>query len=82
MKRARKAPDIPLTQLRIADLKRVPANLAERRAVNLKVPVDIVRRVQQLAQRLGVTQTAAIIALLNEGLQAAERYGVLDCNKR
>ena len=73
MKRARKAPDIPLTQLRLSDLLRAPSNAAERRLVNLKVPADTLRRVHQLAQRLGVTKTAAVIAVLNEGLQAAQR---------
>lgn len=76
MKRARKAPDIPLTQLRLSDLIREPANPAERRLVNLKVPADILLRVHQLARKLGVTKTATIIALLNEGLQAAHKRGV------
>jgi len=76
MKRARKAPDIPLTQLRLADLIHEPANPADRRLVNLKVPADILSRVHQLARKLGVTKTAAIIALLNEGLQEAYKRGV------
>jgi len=76
MKRARKAPDVPLTQLRLADLVREPPNPAERRLVNLKVPADVLVRVHQLARRLGVTKTAAIIALLNEGLQEANKRGV------
>ena len=76
MKRARKAPDVPLTQLRLADLVREPPNPADRRLVNLKVPADVLLRVHQLARRLGVTKTAAIIALLNEGLQEAHKRGV------
>jgi len=76
MKRARKAPDIPLTQLRLSDLVRAPANSADRRLVNLKVPADILVRVHQLARRLGVTKTAAIVALLNEGLETAHQRGV------
>jgi hypothetical protein len=76
MKRARKAPDIPLTELRLADLVREPASPAERRLVNLKVPADVLLRVHQLARKLGVTKTAAIIALLNEGLQEAYKRGV------
>ena len=76
MKRARKAPDVPLTQLRLADLVREPPNPAERRLVNLKVPADVLLRVHQLARKLGVTKTAAIIALLNEGLQEAHKRGV------
>lgn len=73
MKRARKAPDIPLTQLRLSDLLRAPSSAADRRLVNLKVPADTLRRVHQLAHTLGVTKSAAVIAVLNEGLQAARR---------
>jgi hypothetical protein len=76
MKRARKAPDIPLTELRLSDLVREPASAADRRLVNLKVPADVLLRVHQLARKLGVTKTAAIIALLNEGLQEAYKRGV------
>jgi hypothetical protein len=76
MKRARKAPDVPLAQLRLADLVRATPNSADRRLVNLKVPADILERVHRLARTLGVTKTAAIIALLNEGLQQAHKRGV------
>ncbi len=76
MKRARKAPDIPLTQLRLTHLVQEPATAADRRLVNLKVPADILARVHQLARKLGVTKTAAIIALLNEGLEAAYGRGM------
>ena len=76
MKRARKAPDIPLTQLRLSDLLRPPTNVADRRLVNLKVPADTLRRVHQLARQLGATKTAAVIAVLNEGLQVAYRRGL------
>jgi hypothetical protein len=44
--------------------------------VNLKVPADTLRRVHELARMLGVNKTAAIVALLNEGLLAAHRRGV------
>ena len=76
MKRARKAPDVPLTQLRLSDLVGAPTNPAARRLVNLKVPADLLARVHQLARRLGVTKTAAIVALLNEGLETAHQRGV------
>ncbi len=74
MKRARKAPDIPLNRLRFSDLMRVPTDAADHRLVNLKVPADTLLRVHQFARRLGVTKTAAIVALLNEGLRTAHRY--------
>jgi hypothetical protein len=76
MKRARKAPDVPLTQLRLTHLVQEPNNAADRRLVNLKVPADLLARVHQLARQLGVTKTAAIIALLNEGLEVAYARGL------
>lgn len=76
MKRPRKAPDVPLTRLRLSDLMQDPVDPAGRKLVNLKVPTDLLVRVHALARRLRVTKGAAIIALLNEGLQAAQRRGV------
>jgi len=76
MKRARKAPDVSLTDLRFSDLVRSPRNPGGHRLANLKVPVDVLARVHQVARRLGVTKTAAIVALLNEGLAAARRRGL------
>jgi hypothetical protein len=76
MKRARKAPEVPLNQLRLADLLHAPIPPGDRRVVNLKVPADTLRRVHELARRLGVAKTAAVLAVLNEGLQAAYRRGV------
>lgn len=76
MKRARKAPDVPLNQLRLADLLYAPIPPGNRRVVNLKVPADTLRRVHELARKLRVSKTAAVVAMLNEGLQAAYRRGV------
>ncbi len=76
MKRARKAPDIPLTQLRLSDLCREPLHPDRLRLVNLKVPADMLTRVHELALKLRVTKAATIIALLNEGLQQAHKHRV------
>jgi hypothetical protein len=76
MKRARKAPDIPLTRLRLSDLCRDPLHPDRLRLVNLKVPADTLLRVHDLAHKLKVTKAATIIALLNEGIQEAQRRGV------
>jgi hypothetical protein len=51
MKRARKAPDIPLSQLRLLDLLQAPP-AEDRRLVNLKVPADTLQRVHELARQL------------------------------
>jgi hypothetical protein len=76
MKRARKAPDIPLTRLRLSDLCRDPLHPDWLRLVNLKVPADTLLRVHDLAHKLKVTKAATIVALLNEGIQEAQRRGV------
>jgi hypothetical protein len=76
MKRARKAPDVPLKRLRLSDLFREPSDPRGRRLVTLKVPYDVLVRVHELASRLGVTKSAAIVALLNEGLHAAHNRGL------
>ena len=76
MKRARKAPDIPLTQLRLSDLRRDPPGPGLRRLVNLKVPEDTLVRVRELARKLNVTKAATIVALLNEGIEEAQRLGM------
>ena len=77
MKRARKAPDIPLSILRMSHLVSTPSgSAADRRLVNLKVPADLLDRAHVIARRLGVTKSATILALLNEGLAAAERRGL------
>jgi hypothetical protein len=73
MKRARKAPDVPLNQLRLADLLRTPTPSGGRKVVNLKVPADTLYRVHELARRLGVPKAAAVVAVLNEGLQVVYR---------
>jgi hypothetical protein len=76
MKRARKAPDIPLTQLRLSDLRRDPPGPNQLRLVNLKVPADTLSRVHDLAHKLNVTKAAALIALLNEGIEEAQKLGM------
>lgn len=73
MKRARKAPEVPLTQLRLSHLYTASPDHLDRRLVNLKVPADVLLQVHDVARRLGVTKSAAIVALLNEGLHAAQQ---------
>jgi hypothetical protein len=74
VKRARKAPHIPLADLRLNDLYQAPLDPSSTRLVNLKIPANLLARVHDIARKLGVTKSAAIIALLNEGLaEAAKR---------
>jgi hypothetical protein len=74
MNRARKAPDIPLTQLRLSDLRR--DGPGRPRLVNLKVPAETLGRVHDLARKLKVTRAATIVALLNEGIEEAHKLGM------
>lgn len=73
MKRARKAPHIPLAELRLNDLYEEPLDPNDTRLVNLKVPANLLARVHEIARKLGVTKSAAIVALLNEGLEEAAK---------
>lgn len=62
-----------LANLKLEDLLREGATPSSERLVNLKIPADILQRVHDLAEQLGVTKTAAVIALLNEGLEELRR---------
>jgi len=75
MKRARKAPDVPRTKLRLIDLIEPAPRSRERRQVNLKVPSDTLDRVHRVAAELGASKSSTIIALLNEGLVQARKRG-------
>lgn len=54
--------------LRLSDLerRRVPSKL-----MNVKVPDNVSDGIDRVAQELGCSKTAVVIALLNEGLDAA-----------
>ncbi len=59
------------SELRIADLKRcdpVPARL-----MNVKVPASIAGAIDRLAKDLRASKTDVVVALLNEGLEAATK---------
>lgn len=71
MKKPRKAPHVPLSELRLDDLYAEPLDPADTKLVNLKVPADLLTRVHRIAQEIGASKTDAIVALLNEGLAAA-----------
>jgi hypothetical protein len=54
--------------LRLSDLerKKVPSKL-----MNVKVPDNVSEGIDRVADELGCSKTAVVIALLNEGLDAA-----------
>ena len=41
--------------------------------MNVKVPVDVLARIDRVAANLGATKTEVVIAILNEGLDTAEQ---------
>jgi hypothetical protein len=55
--------------LRLSDLerKKVPSKL-----MNVKVPDNVSDGIDRVAEELGCSKTAVVIALLNEGLDAAK----------
>ena len=44
----------------------------ETRLMNVKVPANVLMRIDKVASNLGATKTEVVIAILNEGLEAAE----------
>jgi hypothetical protein len=57
------------SQIRLADLKaRRPVS---DRLMNVKIPVHLADAIDKLARTLNVSKTAVVVALLNEGLNAA-----------
>ena len=60
--------------LRLADLKaRSPVSS---RLMNVKIPAHLAEAIDKLARALNVSKTAVVVALLNEGLNAAARVKV------
>ena len=57
--------------LRLSDLKRKTP--AATRLMNVKVPVEILAAISQLAERLKANKTEVVIALLNDALVIAEQ---------
>lgn len=41
----------------------------ETRKINLNMPVEVLDKVDQLANKLGINRTSAIMVLLNDGLE-------------
>lgn len=72
MKRATLQPS--RSELRLADLKaRTPVS---DRLMNVKIPAHLFDAIDKLARTLNVTKAAVVVALLNEGLNAAAQVKV------
>ena len=59
------------SRLRIADLKHGTKNAS--RVMNVSVPSHIAEAVDELAQKLGASKAAVVLALLNEGLDLVKK---------
>ena len=57
------------SKLRLTDLK--TRTQTGTRLMNVKVPVEILNAIEQLAKRLKASKTDVVVALLNEALAAA-----------
>jgi hypothetical protein len=59
------------SNLRLSDLKtRTPTGT---RLMNVKIPMDTLAAIDQLATQLNATKTSVVVALLNEGLALAQK---------
>ena len=59
--------------LRLEDLvSRGKRGREETKLMNVKVPADILKRIDRTSATLGATKTEVVIAILNEGLDRAE----------
>jgi hypothetical protein len=59
--------------LRLDDLvSRGKRGREETKLMNVKVPATVLSRIDRVASGLGATKTEVVIAILNEGLDAAE----------
>ena len=56
-------------ELRLSDLKNRERTTS--RLMNVKIPAYVSDAIQKVARDLGVSKTEVVIALLNEGLEAA-----------
>src|SRR3990172_8745391 len=45
----------------------------ESKLMNVKVPANVLARIDRVAAHLGATKTEVVIAILNEGLETAEQ---------
>jgi hypothetical protein len=57
------------SDLRLVDLEKKPSIS---KLMNVKVPVDVSDAIDRVAKDLGCSKTDVVIALLNEGLEAAK----------
>jgi hypothetical protein len=59
--------------LRLSDLvSRGKRRQEQAKLMNVKVPAHVLARIDRVASNLGATKTEVVIAILNEGLDAAE----------
>lgn len=61
-----------MKNLRLADLAARGGCRGELKLLSVRLPVDLIERVDQLAEQLGAGKAEIVVALLNEGLARAE----------
>ena len=61
-------------QLKFGDLlDRGKRGREQTKLMNVKVPANVLSRIDRVASNLGATKTEVVIAILNEGLESAEK---------
>jgi len=62
------------TNLRLNDLvSRGKQGREQTKLMNVKVPASVLTRLDRIASHLGATKTEVVLAILNEGLDSAEK---------
>lgn len=75
--RARRAPAVPLANVRLRDLMSDNAGREPSRLITVRVPQHVLKDVRAMADRFGSTYADTVVALLNEGLDAARKRKLL-----
>ena len=71
--RTRRVPDVPLGQVRLSHLLEKTPRSEPDKFITVRIPRHVLDAVRQVARRCGTTNAEAVVALLNEGLDAARR---------
>jgi len=77
MQRTRKAPHVLLSEVRLSHLMRRSPQPKREKLIAVRMPRETLEGIERVARAYSTTKAEAVVALLNEGLDAAKRRGML-----